>query len=120
MTGQRQKRVSGMLQLEISEILRTKMKDPRLGFVTVTQVALSADLRNAKVYVSILGSDEEKSVSMHILEGATSFIQSELGSRIRLRYLPLVRFYLDTSLDYSEHINQIFDRLNSTDQDAIG
>ncbi|MCD6117407.1 30S ribosome-binding factor RbfA [bacterium] len=120
MAGQRQKRVSGMIQLEISEILRTKMKDPRLGFVTVTQVALSADLRNARVYVSILGSDEERAASMHILEGATSFIQSELGTRIRLRYLPMIKFFLDTSLDYMEHINEIFNEIHSSDKDTIG
>jgi len=113
MGRQRQKRVSGTLQSAISDIIRTKMKDPRVGFVTVTEVDISPDLRNARVYVSILGTEQDKKDSMDILKNAASFIQGELNTAVRLRYTPILNFYLDTSLDYSEKINDIFRKLHT-------
>jgi len=115
MPSQRQKRVSGLIQFEISDIIRTRMRDPRLGFVTVTEVAVSADLRNARVYVSILGNKAEKDKSMDILHGAAAFIQTELSSRVQLRYIPVLKFYLDTSLEYMDKINHIFTELHENE-----
>ena len=103
----RSRKVAGLLKAEISVIIKTRIKDPLIGFVTVTDVVLSDDLRMAKVYVSVLGDEVQKQNSLKGLERARGFIQRELGSRVRLRYLPVLSFYLDESLSYGENIDRI-------------
>lgn len=107
----RSQKVACLLKAEISNIIRTRIKDPLVGFVTITDVILSDDLRIAKVYFSVLGEEPQKENSLKGLERARTFIQNELGSRVRLRYLPILRFYLDESWTYGSNIDRILHKL---------
>lgn len=78
-------------------MLQHEIKDPRIGFVTITRVEVSSDLRNAKIYVSIYGSSVEQDATIKVLSSARGYIRSELGKRIRLRHTPEITFKLDTS-----------------------
>ncbi len=92
---------------EISEILLKELKDPRIGFVTITKVAVTDDLRQAKVYYSVFGGEQEKEDSLQGLESATGYIKRELGRRMRLKYMPEITFFFDDSLEYGAHIEEL-------------
>ena len=113
MPTKRSQRVAGLLKSEIGAIIQTKMKDPAVGFVTITDVVLSDDLRIAKVYFSVLGDKSQKANSLKGLERAKAYIQNELGSRVRLRYLPILQFFIDETWDYGERIDQILRDLHT-------
>ena len=112
MAVKRSKKVAGLIKIEISRIIQTRLKDPLVGFVTITDVVLSDDLKIAKIYFSVLGDEVQKTNSLKGLKRARSFMQNELGSRIRLRYLPELRFFLDESWSYGAKIDQILENLN--------
>ncbi len=96
-----------LIKQEMSKMLLKEIKDPRIGFVTVTDVEMTGDLREAKIYVSIMGGDEQIKESLEGLQSALGFIRREIGKRIRLRFTPEISFALDKSLDYSEHIQKL-------------
>ena len=96
-----------LIKQEMSKMLLREIKDPRIGFVTVTDVEMTGDLREAKIFVSIMGDDEQVKESMKGLQSALGFIRREIGKRIKIRFTPEISFALDTSLDYSEHIQKI-------------
>ena len=100
---------------EIGKLLQTQIKDPRIGFVTITNVKVSDDLRNAKVYYSVLGSNEQKEKSIEGLKRARTYIQNEIASKVKLRYAPIVSLYIDETLDYQEHINDLLKSLDSSE-----
>lgn len=87
-----------------------RLKDPRLGFVSITDVELTDDLKHAKVYVSIL-KEEERELTMEIISSAKSFIRSELGRRVRMKFLPTLEFRLDTTLDYASKIEGLLKKV---------
>jgi ribosome-binding factor A len=87
------------------------MKDRRVGFVTVTGVQVSPDLRHAKVFVSLMGSESEKKESLEALNRANGWIRHELGQRIRMKFLPEVVFLTDTSQEYGERIDRLIDEI---------
>ena len=103
----RMEKVQELMKQEISKIILQELKDPRIGFVTVTQVEVSRDLSLAKVYISIMGSEEQIEGSWKGLQSSLGFIRREVGHRIRLRITPELRFVLDKSLDYSDHIQKL-------------
>ena len=112
-------RVLTMLEFikqEVSSMLLREVKDPRLGFVTVTGVHLTGDLREATVYVSLFGSEKEKKESMTALEMATGFIRRELGKRLKIYYTPQISFEQDTSLDYGMHIEGLIKQIHKDDE----
>ena len=111
MVSKRSRKVAGLLKAEISAIIQTRVKDPRIGFVTITDVVPSPDLRTAKVYVSVLGDNLQKKRSLNVLRKANAFIQNELGARVRLRYLPVLTFYPDESWAYGANIDRILHHL---------
>ena len=96
-----------LIKQEMSKMLLREIKDPRIGFVTVTDVEMTGDLREAKIYVSVMGDEKKVKDSLKGLQSALGFIRREIGKRIRLRFTPEISFALDTSLDYSEHIQKI-------------
>ena len=96
-----------LIKQEMSKMLLTDLKDPRIGFVTVTDVEMTGDLREAKIYVSIMGGADEVKNSLEGLNSALGFIRREIGQRIRLRFTPEISFALDTSLDYGDHIQKL-------------
>jgi len=95
---------------EISDILR-RMKDPRLGFVTVTDVDVSEDLRHVKVYVSVLGTEEDRRRTLEVLEQARGYVRTEAGQRIRLRHTPEITFQFDPSVERGARVMTILQQL---------
>lgn len=96
-----------LIKQETSKMLLYDIKDPRIGFVTVTDVEMTGDLREAKIFVSVMGNEEKIKETMKGLQSALGFIRREIGKRIRLRFTPEISFAPDKSLDYSEHIQKI-------------
>lgn len=96
-----------LIKQEMSKMLLKELKDPRIGFVTVTDVEMTGDLREAKIYVSVMGGAEQVKSSLEGLNSALGFIRREIGQRIRLRFTPEISFALDTSLDYGDHIQKL-------------
>ena len=111
-------KVAGLLKAEISRIIQTQIKDPLVGFVTITDVVLSDDLKIAKVYFSTLGDEAQQKDSLKGLERARAYIQNELAARVRLRYLPVLRFYADGSWAYGSKIDRIIDDLHSKESET--
>lgn len=109
-------RIALQMQREISEILRTELKDPRVGFVTVTAVELSSDMTHAKVFVSVLGPAADRQATLEVLERARGYVRSEVGQRIRLRVTPEIHFKLDESMEYSAHIGKVLGRIHEEDE----
>ncbi|SFJ23380.1 30S ribosome-binding factor RbfA [Thermoflavimicrobium dichotomicum] len=110
-------RVGEQIKKELGHILQTEIKDPRIGFVTVTAVEMSGDLQIAKVYVSVFGSAEEKKQSLAGLEKAKGYIRTEIGRRVQIRHVPELHFIIDDSLEHSEHINRLLEEVKSTEID---
>ncbi len=108
-------RVGEQIKKELSQIIQQEIKDPRIGFVTVTTVEMSGDLQIAKVFVSVFGNPDEKQQTMAALEKATGYMRSEIGKRIRLRYIPELIFVMDESLEHSEHINRLLNDVHIDD-----
>lgn len=106
MSQYRLERLKGQFKEEVSDILRN-MKDPRIGFVSITSLEVSGDHRHVKAFVSILGNEEEQQATMKALENATGFIRSEMGRRIQLRHTPEIIFRLDDSIEHGAHINKL-------------
>ena len=96
-----------LIKQEMSKMLLKELKDPRIGFVTVTDVEMTGDLREAKIYVSVMGGSEQVKSSLEGLNSALGFVRREIGQRVRLRFTPEISFALDTSLDYGEHIQKL-------------
>ncbi len=94
----RQEQLGEAIAHELSELIRTKMQDPRVGFASVTGVELSGDLRHAKVFISVLGSDAEQQATMRALARGTGFLRHELAQRLSVRYTPELIFRLDESI----------------------
>lgn len=107
MAGHRTDQVGAQVQQEIMEIIRRDLKDPRIGFVSITGVRMSPDLRTARVRVSVLGDDDEQRRTLAGLRSATGLIRRELGRRLEnLRFSPELRFEIDTSIEYSVRISK--------------
>ena len=107
MSQLRVEKVQELMKQEISEIILRELKDPRIGFATVTSVECTGDLREAKIYVSLMGSEQQVKDSWAGLMSSLGFIRREIGKRIRLRFTPELTFALDKSLDYSAHIQEL-------------
>ncbi|NEW05591.1 30S ribosome-binding factor RbfA [Paenibacillus sp. SYP-B3998] len=105
-------RVGEQIKKELSQIVQSELKDPRIGFLTVTSVEVTNDLSLARVFLSVLGTDEEKAATLKALSTGTGYIRSELGKRIRLRKVPELQFKFDASLDYGSHIDNLLNNLN--------
>ena len=109
-------RVGEQIKKEMSQILQMELKDPRIGFVTVTGVDVTNDLSQAKVYLSVLGSEEQKAETLEVLARAKGFIRSEIGRRIRLRHVPEIVFKFDESIEYGSRIEALLKELNDGDE----
>lgn len=94
----RQDQLGELIAEELSDLIRTRMKDPRVGFASITSVQMSGDLRYAKVYVSVLGSAEDQRATLKALDHANGFLRHELAQRLTIRYTPEIIFKLDESI----------------------
>jgi ribosome-binding factor A len=113
----RANRVSEQMKKELSDIIGRKIKDPRIGFVTVTDVQVTGDLQQAKVYISVLGDEEQRENTLKGLAKATGFIRTEVGQRIRLRKTPEIIFEFDESIDYGNRIENLLHQINQDSRD---
>ena len=117
MDYKRSDRVSDLLKQEIAQMLLREIKDPRIGFVTITDVEVSNDLRSARVFFSIVGSNEEVAETTKGLDSASGFIKKKLGKRLRMRRIPNIVFKFDGSSAYGSHINSILKDLRHGDEE---
>jgi len=117
MASRRMERVEQLLKEELGIIFQRGLKDPRIGFVTVTGVKASPDLSHAKVYLSVMGSEKAKKDTMTGVVSAAGYIQRELGARVRLRYTPHLEFALDDSADRGFHIMEILNKIEAEKRD---
>jgi ribosome-binding factor A len=112
MQGKRLDRVNQLIKEEVSTLLQRELKDPRLGFVTVTAVEASKDLRLAKIFVSVLGGDEQWRASLAALASARGFVRNWLRQHLDLRVTPEVQFRPDRSMEHAARIQQILRELD--------
>ncbi|HUV52167.1 MAG TPA: 30S ribosome-binding factor RbfA [Dehalococcoidia bacterium] len=112
MGTRRIERVNELIREEISELIRREVKDPRLNsFISVTEVVTSPDLRHARVFVSIMGTEEEKKQVEKGLAAAAGFLRRELGERLTLRYTPDLIFQLDDSIERGSKLLQLINEV---------
>lgn len=113
----RSQRVSDLLREEIADIVIYRLKDPRIGFITITGVDVTDDIKIARVYVSVL-KDEDKKNTLDILNSAKSFIRSELSKRLRMKSIPGIEFRLDTSIEYGDKIDKLLKKIGEESESS--
>ena len=113
----RSEKVAEAIHEMVGELLIKGLKDPRIGFVTITGVKITDDLRNATVYFSVIGTDAEKVDTIHGLNSARGFIRKELGKNLRMRHVPEVVFRYDESIEYGNHIETLLKEIAAKDED---
>jgi ribosome-binding factor A len=111
----RQDQLSEVITRELSDLMRSRMKDPRIGFASITDVDVSADLRHAKVFVSVMGTSEEQHATMKGLDHATGFLRHELAQRLTVRHVPEIAFKLDESIARGAHVLDLINRVAADD-----
>ncbi len=109
----RAERLADLIRRELATLLEHEVKDPRVGFATVTAVELTGDLRTARVSVSVLGDEDRKKQSLEGLRAARNFLRYQLAQRLGLRYTPAVEFRLDQTEQYEERIEELLRRARS-------
>jgi len=107
MAPRRVERVAEAIKEAVSLIIQRDVQDPRIGFLTVTGVELSGDLRYARIFISVYGGRKEKAKALKGLQSATRFIRGEIGRRVKLRYTPEIVFKWDESIEKGAHINDL-------------
>ena len=120
MATNRSDRVQEALREEISTIVLNKIHDPRIGFLTITKVELTKDLRYARIYFSVLGTEKEKKLALKGLQSAKGCIKGFLSKRINLRFMPELVFKIDNSLENAQHIYEILNKLDKENKDEAG
>ena len=114
--SQRTEKVQKLAREVLGEAIQ-RLKDPRIGFATVTAVRISADLRHARVLVSVYGTEEERSATMAGLRSATPVLRAEVGRQIRMKYLPELHFELDTGTDRAERVERLLKQIHEDDKE---
>jgi ribosome-binding factor A len=109
----RQEKLGELITVELSDLLRTRVKDPRVGFASITHVEVSGDYRHAKIFISVMGSVDEQANTMKALKHATGFLRHELASRLTLRYMPEIVFKLDSSIEQGARILELIREVES-------
>ncbi|MCE5195043.1 MAG: 30S ribosome-binding factor RbfA [Nitrospiraceae bacterium] len=102
----RSQRVGDLIREEIADIIMNKVKDPRIGFITVTGAEITDDLKHAKIFISIL-KEEEKKITFDVLNTAKGFIRSELSKRLKMKFIPSISFRIDASIEYGSKIEKL-------------
>lgn len=118
MPGERLQRVEEAIKEEVAEILQKEMKDPRIGFVTITRVKVSADLQHATVYFSVLESGKKAAETEQGLKSAQGFVRKLLGERLRIRVTPEVNFRADTSIQETIRISKLLNDVRKEESES--
>ena len=111
MSTHRRERVADLLQHILAGAVRDKIRDPRVGFVTITEVRVSPDLRHARVFVSELGESEHRAVAVEALNHAAPFLRGEVARHARLKYVPKLEFVEDVALETGMRVERILDEI---------
>ena len=112
----RQEKLGELIAVEISDLLRNRVKDPRVGFASITRVEVSGDFRHARIFVSVMGDPEEQRETMKALKHAAGFLRHELATRLTLRYMPELDFRLDTSIEKGAQILNLIRQVEEEEQ----
>lgn len=112
MNTTRPERVAEAIRKEISTMIQEKLKDPRIGFTTITKVEITPDLRYAKIYYTVFGSDKEKKATGIALKNAKGFIRGHIGDGLKLRFTPEIIFKVDKSTEYADKMDRLFDKIH--------
>ncbi len=107
MASTRKQKIARLLREELSSIIRREINDPRLGFVSITDIELSPDCAVANVYISAYGTPEEQKDSIEVLERAAGFLRGVLGRTVEMRHIPELRFHIDTSLERGARVFEL-------------
>jgi ribosome-binding factor A len=110
----RQDQLGELIAQELSDLIRTRMKDPRIGFASITDVNVSHDLRHAKVFVSVLGDEQEQRATLSGLNHASGFLRHELAQRMTIRHTPEIAFRLDESIARGTHVLDLINRVSAS------
>jgi len=116
MESARTHRVGELIKEEISDIIQKELKDPRIGFVTITAVDVAPDLRHAVVYITVLGSRKQKEETLKGLQNSSGFLRTLLAKRIRIKYLPELQFAFDPSIETGMRIEKIIRKLHEEEE----
>jgi ribosome-binding factor A len=116
MASTRQQKMARVLRDELSRIIREEVNDPRLGLVSITGVDVAPDMKSARVYVSVYGSQDEQQQSLDVLVRASGFLRGEFGRQINLRYTPQLFFELDTSLERGARVVELLHEIEKEQQ----
>ena len=108
----RTERLAEELREEVAQMITAELKDPRIGFVTVTRVSLGPDLRQARVFVGVLGTEKQRQASLAGLKQASGFMRRALGQRLRLRHTPELLFQYDEGLEASDRVARLLDEIH--------
>jgi ribosome-binding factor A len=120
MSSRRRQQVADLIRDEVSEILASEMKDPRLGMVSITRVEMSPDLRYATLLTSVYGDESEQQETMQALSGASGYIRRLLAPRLRIRHIPSIRFRQDHSMEHAEQITRALNDIESASESDPG
>lgn len=110
----RVEKVENLIKQEISLIFLRKLQDPAFGFLTITNVKVSPDLKLAKIYISVF-EKEKRTTVLEKVNSAAGFIRSELASKIRIKFVPELKFFIDDTLDYVEKIEGLIKKIHKDD-----
>lgn len=120
MASRRRIQVAGLIKEELGDLLQRSIKDPGLGFVTLTEVEVSADMRYARVYFSVLGDDEDAQQSLAALKRAAGYLRHELGHRMTMHRVPELHFVLDRSLEHGQRIADLLRQVREGEEPPPG
>ena len=118
MAGNRKERIARVIREEASRVILYELSDPRIGFVTVTKVKVSGDLQTAKIFVSVMGSQADRSKTMHALARATKVVRKAVAPRLKTRLLPAISFEFDESVQGAARVQDLIREARATDADA--
>ncbi len=113
--SRRVEQIGDILRAELSRLILTDVRDPRVKLASVSTVEMSRDLRHARVRVSVLGSEEERVACVEALQRARGFLRSRIAARIQLRHAPELDFHLDRGAEHAEHIQRLLDQDDAPD-----
>ncbi len=118
MSRMRPERVQEAIRQEISMIVMGQIKDPRIGFITITKVDLTKDLRYARIYFSVLGKNADKNKALKGLNSAKGYIKGLIAEKIKLRYMPEISFVIDNTLEHAQHIYEILNKIEKPKEET--
>ncbi len=115
--SRRTEQVAEAIKEEVSQTIQRELKDPRLGFVTVTRVEVSPDLKYAKVFFSVLGEEAAKKESLQVLKRASSYLRRELSHKLTFRYMPELQFEFDVAMEHGDKIQRLLLQLEQEERE---